>query len=56
MPVVNIAIAIIVGTKNPDTVSAILAIGALVDTASATVFIILESAVFSPTSLDFAIT
>ena len=43
------AIAITAGTNTPDTLSAILAIGALVAAASETIFIILLSVVSSPT-------
>ncbi len=43
------AIIITVGTNIPDTLSAILAIGAFVDAASETVLIIFESVVSSPT-------
>ncbi len=43
------AIVITDGTKIPDTLSAILAIGALLDEASSTSFIICDSVVSSPT-------
>ena len=43
------AIVITAGTKMPDTLSAILAIGALVAAASLTIWIIWESVVSCPT-------
>ena len=49
MSVVTIAIVITVGTKIPETLSAILAIGALVAAASLTILMIWESVVSSPT-------
>ena len=45
------AIAITTGTKIPDTLSASLAIGALVAAASSTSCTIRERVVFSPTSV-----
>ena len=47
--IVTAASAITVGTKMPETLSAIFAIGALVAAASSTMRMICESAVFSPT-------
>ena len=47
--VVRRAIAMTVGTKMPETLSAILAIGALVAAASETILMIWESVVSSPT-------
>ena len=46
---VTIAIPITTGTKNPDTLSAALAIGAFVDAASLTILIIWDNVVSSPT-------
>ena len=46
---VTAAMAITAGTKIPETLSAILAIGALVAAASLTIWMILERAVSSPT-------
>ena len=46
---VNTAIPMTTGTNTPDTLSAILAMGALVDAASFTIRIICESVVSSPT-------
>ena len=48
---VTIEIPITVGTKMPDTLSAILAMGALLDDASSTILMIRESIVSSPTSV-----
>ena len=47
--VVTAAMAITVGTNTPDTLSAILAIGALVAAASETIWMICDSVVSSPT-------
>ena len=50
-PVTRAAITITAGTKMPDTLSAILAIGALVAAASDTIFMIWLSVVSSPTRM-----
>ena len=47
--IVMTAIVITAGTKTPDTLSAIFAIGAFVAAASDTIWIICESVVSSPT-------
>ena len=52
--ITTIDISITAGTKIPDTVSAILAIGALVAAASLTICIILENVVSSPTLVALA--
>ena len=46
---VTIAMPMTTGTNTPDTLSAILAIGALVAAASLTIFMICDSVVSSPT-------